>query len=110
MQAYCNPMLGDSVSQNYLTSLKDWVESVKIHTCHTDRRFNQLCQKDWEYTKYDALMASQNAYSLYAKIQANDDCVKKIYTYEYWDFYADYEDDEDGAYVVWVSGLWLLVS
>lgn len=109
-QAYCNPMLGDSVSLEYLPRLKDWVKSVKIHTCHTDRRFNQLCQKDWDYEKYDALMVTQNAYSLYAKIQDNDDCVKKIYTYSYWDSVSDYEDDQDSAVRGVVSALGLLLT
>eukprot|EP00359_Climacostomum_virens_P000151 CAMPEP_0204897234 /NCGR_PEP_ID=MMETSP1397-20131031/621_1 /ASSEMBLY_ACC=CAM_ASM_000891 /TAXON_ID=49980 /ORGANISM="Climacostomum Climacostomum virens, Strain Stock W-24" /LENGTH=372 /DNA_ID=CAMNT_0052064955 /DNA_START=400 /DNA_END=1515 /DNA_ORIENTATION=- len=109
-QAYCNPMLGDSVSLNYLKNLKDWISSVKIHTCHTDRRFNQLCQKDWEYEKYDALMVTQYAYSSYAKIQDNDECVKKIYTYEYWDFVADYDDDTDNASTSLLIGLALLLT
>lgn len=81
--AYCKPFLGDYIGLQYLKMIKAWYESSELQKCHTMIRSSVQCLSNWQsYGKYlKALYWWRN----YPYLQMNDECVKDMFTYYYWD-------------------------
>jgi hypothetical protein len=82
---FCQPFPGDSVTVSLLKSLKKWVESKSILACSSERRWDFNCMRKWEPKLYDKLKYDILHYYNYSAIQENDQCIKEIFTYMYWD-------------------------
>ena len=79
--AYCSPFMGDSVAVAYITQ---WVKTLGLAqgVCHSVRRFSGPCLNMTGQTI--ATNQASYLYHLYAGVQANDNCVKYSFTYDYW--------------------------
>ena len=105
--AYCQPFIGDSVGMDLLSSLKDWVQSNEILFCNTERRWSLDCAENWNGNDYDRLKYRYYAYKNFTHYQLNDECVKNIYTYDYWDSKKLYSEDSS-VYLALVSAYFLI--
>jgi hypothetical protein len=111
--SYCQSFIGDKEGQRYQSELKKWLSSIKIIGCHNEHRFDPLCMKDWNTENFDLFKLRQLTYKNLPKLQGNSDCVKKIYTADYWDATVDYkfdtESDDDMSLSLKCVFVWLVL-
>jgi hypothetical protein len=89
--SYCGLASGDEDFVNLVSLMNQWLTSTNVTKCNTKRRLEPAC-----INKY----ASQNLainltyfyqnYINYPNIQENDQCIKTIYTSDYWNAYQAY--------------------
>jgi hypothetical protein len=115
-QAYCNLAPGDSDFVNLNMFFKEWLLSKNVANCNTDRRVSQKCIQTYaskqNYARYNYYSQKVNNYTL---IQNNDECIKRIFTSEYWQAYETFKsyqtkekDESFGRSLVVLMGIWLL--
>lgn len=99
-KSFCLPFPGDSVSVKLIKSLKKWVASKSILACSSERRWDFNCMRKWEPKLYDRLRYDILHYKNFTAIQDNQECVKEIFTYLYWDAKENMKITSFGKYFV----------
>lgn len=103
---YCQPFLGDYYGSKYWELFREYVRGDIIHTCHTNRRFSSECMRKWEH--YELYKYYYLTHKMYPLIQENDECVKSLFTSEYWD--SEYSFPLDLSMNIAVSLFLLLLT
>ncbi|OMJ91706.1 hypothetical protein SteCoe_5737 [Stentor coeruleus] len=88
---YCQPFPGDSVTKSLIQALSKWTKSLSALSCINERRWSLTCMKSTKTILYDELKYTMLHYMNYTAIQNNEECVKDVFTYQYWDAKYNYE-------------------
>ena len=86
--SYCMPFLGDEVGKHFLGNVTLYLNSSSMSTCQTTRRHSLTCAQqvaDELGINSTYIYLSSLNYTNFAKYIDNDDCVKSIFTSDYWD-------------------------
>ncbi|OMJ91427.1 hypothetical protein SteCoe_6007 [Stentor coeruleus] len=85
--SYCTPFLGDAPGVAYLKNLKTIFASSAINQCQTTRRFSQDCfgiVAKALGANANIWYASELNFTMYPYYIGNDNCVKQVYTNNFW--------------------------
>jgi len=82
--AYCTPLPGDPSGLALTQSLRELAARIRGSGCHTVRRWQDDCLRKMDSALFQEYERNRLLFSLYAKFQGNDVCVKRILTREYW--------------------------
>jgi len=88
--SYCTPFLGDSVGRNSFYYFTRLVQNNLMQQCNTERRFSYNCISSLPITWGKSAVAFNMMFQNYAQLQANDNCIKAIYTAYYWNYSLAY--------------------
>ena len=90
--SFCGLFPGDQAFVNYTQFVNAWVNSENITKCHTARRTNLNCIKNyWNYPSFVSLAYFQAFAHKYPEVVYNDDCVKNIYQPYFWNLQQQYQ-------------------
>ena len=81
-QGYCPQFPGDSAYQTFLESLKAYIQKADLNKCHILNVGLEACGASQEV--YDTMVKSRREVDFYPFIQENDECIKSVYTFDYW--------------------------
>lgn len=81
-QGYCPLFPGDSKYQTFLESLKAYIQKADLNKCHILNVGLETCGASKEV--YDTMLQSKREVDFYPFIQENDECIKSVYTFDYW--------------------------
>lgn len=112
-KAYCKLLPGDSDYADLIEMYKDWVDSEEALNCNTVGRVSLNCMMSyWDYADYSTLKYYYYKIQYWPQIQDNEDCVKEIKTYEYWDAKEEYSDavDDDHALYLKLTAIFILLA
>lgn len=112
--SYCGLSPGDSDYQTFISLMKEWVAGSNIKKCHTYSRTNLKCIN--QFAKNSLAVELTYRYLLvtnYSQVQGNDECVKEIFTSQFWTAQSAYknlpkEKDDDSMGAVLKVGILLL--
>jgi hypothetical protein len=90
-QAYCNLAPGDPDFKSLISLSQLWLNSKNVTKCNTERRLSSKCIHTYADSRFYSSYEYYHQKVLnYPKIQSNDDCIKKIFTSDYWAAYTKY--------------------
>lgn len=81
-QGYCPLFPGDTLYKEFLTSMKNYIEKATLDKCHILNVGVGYCGTTKEV--YDEMLKAKREVDFYPLIQENDDCIKSVYTFDYW--------------------------
>ena len=83
--ASCGLAPGDTIYVNYTSAMSYWLSSTNVTNCHTTRRSDLGCIRNfWSYENFTTLAYYQAYTTLYAQTVYNDDCVKNVFQAYFW--------------------------
>lgn len=105
---YCQPFPGDSVTISLIQALSKWTKSLSALSCINERRWSLTCMKSTKTKLYDELKYTMLHYMNFSSVQNNEDCVKEVFTYQYWDAKNNYEYSSSFSTILKVASLALV--
>lgn len=91
--SYCGLAPADNDFVNFIGLVKQWVNGTEIMNCHTYARTDLKCvnqQANYSFATnftYRYLLVNN-----YSQVQDNDDCVKEIFTSQFWNAKNEYDN------------------
>lgn len=106
---YCNLFPGDQPYQDYREWLNKWYNSTEVLKCNTLHRENSVCMQDWwDETSFTAFSYFWQWKTYYPQFQQNDECVREVYTSDYWILKTaynelDFDDNDDNDFALYLA-------
>lgn len=113
--SFCNLAPGDKPFQTYINYMITWFKKSSLK-CHTLVRDSLKCiQQNTNLNNYAFIQYYRYQVLMYPYVQMNDDCIKEIFTRNYWDAYTltknlpSHDDDDDSFSTFFILSLGLVV-
>lgn len=81
-QGYCPLFPGDNLYKDFIASMKNYVEKANLNKCHILNVGQEYCGASQEV--YDEMVKTKRIVDFFPFIQENADCIKSVYTFDYW--------------------------
>jgi hypothetical protein len=114
---YCDLFPGDSQGSNNKKYVQTYINNSYLNKCQTALRFSENCLEQAAKLQYpksesDALEVTQKiwTYKSVALYTKNDDCVKALFTRDYWDDEEEDDDDDFSIRLMLTAALFLILA
>jgi hypothetical protein len=109
-ESYCDLFPGDDIGIRHFKTLQGYVQSGALNKCQTGRRFAPQCldlaaASSISNGNYNATVVLHMNYGAFGLYQNNSECVKEVFTREYWSHYQAPDDDDDDDDWAWALTL-----